>query len=1338
MKLFKGKFLRFMSGLKNAGQEDKESRYSGNYSPMESQVNFAVPKRTVLDKIPSPVQTSSPGILTEMISKISTSDPGQIDTFKICVDGKKLNAGVRGQTLGDVNLWGFEDSPNLQDRTLRLERELKVVESLKEELELAEIKDTESFSDLVGLRRERLLQLLQECIYILSNRLHDLRVGKVGQKIALEKLMGQVSGDWRLSRYGFAISGIRTKIFEIDSCTSNTLHSIDMLSKACSVLSGTVEQFGFSDTVQLGFQENFACLKGITEPEMIGSVGDNSVLSTISQRSDAWFSVRKEAVLTGSTCYKALGFDGLKAQKKHYETIFQGKEKEDPDEETLKRMMHGSRNEINAVATLVAKIMPVYFLEKVFFEEGCYRLPQSRNACFIVSPDGSLREESAIDNSGVSQPFAAVEIKCPYPGKLYTTQVQYKLPVYYVPQILSEMVALQVSTLLFVSYSEESTVLLRVEFDHDLWNSLLTMASDIYPAVNPSAPKRLHPRLKFIRKDMERFTNTNVSFVCEVQSVKAIQCRHDSASLSPDRRFRHQVFFSESEIEVKTSEFRNIAHNCSLCIKNAWGLSRQKATEVLVFLAADLDRIRRPESQYASPIAYAFKGYSMKTKVMRLMLDKVLQVCYENGMYCPVVSFDGQWYLIAIRDNNDRPLTVLQLQKDVFQEAKNQSKSALTKHMFNTNVVEVSDLEELRRVVDLGYSIDSHGKICGPITAGKSLGSKAFAPSIHVANFIRNLGRSDTDKKHGEGGEEHDENQEESTVCSDMILSALPDDVVANLDEETVIDIKRLEETIRKTTTKGKQVSNTDAYTGLSELFDTEIEPDMDTLSQQIDTESERTEPSVEVESETMILDDADFNLMLTALSGSKDSAFWQDKSEMDLRQKLKTVESMNKSFSKRQIQTCLRAVAPKLKEKQIRYGLSWPKYKIVDLFFAIMNGEQTVPKAEKRIKRRTPKSLKKLCQRAVSALPKSALNVIFVEYIFEKRLETWRQGSCFDNETSISALSKTLVWYCKPEYITERFIQQFALIDPHHILTNIRVKCCNTGIMDRGIHKDAWIKVAREGNAGLNIALVEDLVDRQSDTFAQATFSEPVEEEMIKNNFQEEAKLCRLIREWYSADDSPGISSIQRCLYRLNMRDWLLDGVQFNRFPPPGSHIRGVPMVMFEGLMTNIDRRLQLFSYVKKGSYNVRSLGSLEAENLFGQFQDLDPKGTGVIRPDDVPNAISTACELLCYRMDDSKTFYMHTSKAKVYPLHKLINVSGMQEDTLFLNPLIVNEISLKDHAFDKPERGKSKTAKTKTELIEPYDACSRGARTVRQWHRCDREKILPEKRKPRPSELK
>ena len=62
LKLFKGKFLRFMSGMKNSGQDIAGQT---SYKASESYVNFAVPDRKILDKFESPVRCSNPGILMD-------------------------------------------------------------------------------------------------------------------------------------------------------------------------------------------------------------------------------------------------------------------------------------------------------------------------------------------------------------------------------------------------------------------------------------------------------------------------------------------------------------------------------------------------------------------------------------------------------------------------------------------------------------------------------------------------------------------------------------------------------------------------------------------------------------------------------------------------------------------------------------------------------------------------------------------------------------------------------------------------------------------------------------------------------------------------------------------------------------------------------------------------------------------------------------------------------------------------------------------------------------------------------------------------------------------------
>lgn len=109
-------------------------------------------------------------------------------------------------------------------------------------------------------------------------------------------------------------------------------------------------------------------------------------------------------------------------------------------------------------------------------------------------------------------------------------------------------------------------------------------------------------------------------------------------------------------------------------------------------------------------------------------------------------------------------------------------------------------------------------------------------------------------------------------------------------------------------------------------------------------------------------------------------------------------------------------------------------------------------------------------------------------------------------------------------------------------------------------IHKKAWEKVAKDSannSSSLNLALFEDLIDRQRNAIAQKTFSFEVKKVMGLHGDENEAYSCALIRKWYVAEDSPGLSAFERCRRWLNFKEWLLNGVKFNEFPPHGNHIK-------------------------------------------------------------------------------------------------------------------------------------------------------------------------------------
>ena len=93
-----------------------------------------------------------------------------------------------------------------------------------------------------------------------------------------------------------------------------------------------------------------------------------------------------------------------------------------------------------------------------------------------------------------------------------------------------------------------------------------------------------------------------------------------------------------------------------------------------------------------------------------------------------------------------------------------------------------------------------------------------------------------------------------------------------------------------------------------------------------------------------------------------------------------------------------------------------------------------------------------------------------------------------------------------------------------------------------------------------------------------------------------EEANWCRLILEWYAAVDKAGIDVSTRLKYLMNMRQYLLNKEDFGTFPPPGQCVLGLPLAQFEGLLTDNDRRWQLY---KLTFLNTRSTAGASAVSI-------------------------------------------------------------------------------------------------------------------------------------------
>ena len=409
-RMFHGKALRFMAGVKSTGQILTDEPKRGEYKPELTAINFAVPSqstvanfRSVGIDIPDEIP---PGVINQALDMV----PKQ-KSYVLSFDGKKLAPGLN-KTGGDQDLFGNEDGETLQIVKQKLETEVNLVESV--------IREWQSMSDAEKIDK------LTGAVLILSNRIKDLRVLYMKQRLALKRFHKEAGEDWRTSKYVYAISSVQALMFQIQSIVKRCLDTNELMLKIGATINKADVCFSSASEIDTYSQKNCVTLKEPTGlPE---EFSDDARF--IKQRSPEWFALREQFRLTGSKLYEAMGLDTLKKQQTHFDKVVKGlnKEEEIPDE-VKKRMEHGTVSEIHAVATLTTKVLPFYYPSASYVEEGAHIISNGESPFILVSPDGSLRSTSML-SPDIQNPVCGCEFKCPV-GNEYTTPVHYEIPLRY-------------------------------------------------------------------------------------------------------------------------------------------------------------------------------------------------------------------------------------------------------------------------------------------------------------------------------------------------------------------------------------------------------------------------------------------------------------------------------------------------------------------------------------------------------------------------------------------------------------------------------------------------------------------------------------------------------------------------------------------------------------------------------------------------------------------------------------------------------------------------------------------------------------------------------------------
>lgn len=440
---FGGKFISFMSGFKNTDQ-----------------VNFAVPNIDILRNYDLYVNTeetdiSEPGIFENVIQNVATHLTGK--ACCVTFDRKKLKQGLT-KTAGDVDLLGFESDVSLAGKqSIHLKRIEQIIEIL-EELQRSDINDIMAMSDS---QKDKLKSLCADALTEISLLILKARSIKKKKCYARDKLMER-NGDhtnWKNGKYAYAISDCIAYVHDIDQ----------YMEKSISVINELIKFLGFiqGDSV---IDEKTLNLDTCLEYSQINENLEIKSTRDIKQRTERWFAARKEATITGSTLYRAIGFDGLKAQKTHFDTVVCGLAEPKKSDTAEENMAYGTENEINAIATLVGEVKPVLYPKSSVYEEGYIELKcnNDTNMKTIISPDGSIRSKA--DNKTI----AGIEVKCPV-AEIHTT-----LPSRFLLQCLAKIESLDVDKLVYLRWRPDISTVFIVKRNHELFMKAYEASNSIY------------------------------------------------------------------------------------------------------------------------------------------------------------------------------------------------------------------------------------------------------------------------------------------------------------------------------------------------------------------------------------------------------------------------------------------------------------------------------------------------------------------------------------------------------------------------------------------------------------------------------------------------------------------------------------------------------------------------------------------------------------------------------------------------------------------------------------------------------------------------------------------
>ena len=263
-----------------------------------------------------------PGLINESMKLIENHDD-----IVLMADCKRVAKGLRSDNMGDVNLWGHEHAPTLQEKLHDFNEEHLYMNQLIQSLPNADV--------------DQCHVDLKYILHLLTTKIRDIRTVELKewkQLINYEKC--NPDPNFKSSAKGTCCA----HIYECKTFITNILQVNQSICKCLSFLQKTSCCFN-TVRVSLEKQINVRRLHSANYVELYTTIQHHP--KWFKQLSLQWRNLMSKAHITGSTAYNAMGFHGLAHVRNHFCEFIYKKGPAPVDPVTQQRMQHGRDHEVS-------------------------------------------------------------------------------------------------------------------------------------------------------------------------------------------------------------------------------------------------------------------------------------------------------------------------------------------------------------------------------------------------------------------------------------------------------------------------------------------------------------------------------------------------------------------------------------------------------------------------------------------------------------------------------------------------------------------------------------------------------------------------------------------------------------------------------------------------------------------------------------------------------------------------------------------------------------------------------------------------------------------------------